>query len=239
MSKYCPECGNKLDDSDEFCSECGNKFNENTSSNNSDMQKYIIIGLIAVIIVLLLSVFVINLKTATNLTIESDSTLTTSDNLIVKLTADEKPLNNKKIRIILDKNGILNEFNVKTNSKGIAKIKPNVDVGNYEVMCQFEGDDKYSQSSANISLIIEEAEPDYLSYTPIVSFGETDKNNDGYILLSDMNMPHTPVDAQNRIFSDSDDDHDGKLNYYEYHKFMYKLNYERPEYGLDDVKLPF
>lgn len=61
--KFCPNCGNKLDDASDFCSNCGNKMNNNSSNeskqtkfeapnnSNSLMSKPIIIA-IAVIIVL-------------------------------------------------------------------------------------------------------------------------------------------------------------------------------------------
>ncbi len=60
--KFCPNCGNKLDDGSDFCSNCGNKIN-NTSSNESKQTKFeapnslmskpkVIIIAIAVIIVL-------------------------------------------------------------------------------------------------------------------------------------------------------------------------------------------
>ena len=47
-----------------------------------------------------------------------------------------------------------------------------------------------------------------------------------------MNIVHTPKNIQERMFADSDDDSDGKLNHDEYYKFMYKLNYDYHSYGL-------
>ena len=76
------------------------------------------------------------------------------------------------------------------------------------------------------------SEPDYESFTPVVSFEDTDIDGDGYVYLSNMNIAHTPENIQNQMFADSDDDGDGRLNYHEYHKFMYKLNYDRSSYGL-------
>ena len=75
-------------------------------------------------------------------------------------------------------------------------------------------------------------EPDYESFSYSNSFEETDRNGDGYVTLSDMNIAHTPIDITNQMYADSDSDGDGRLNYHEYYKFMYKLNYDRDSYGL-------
>lgn len=79
---------------------------------------------------------------------------------------------------------------------------------------------------------VKQAEPDYQSFYYTHTFEDTDKNRDGYVLLSDMNIAHTPKKVQNQMFADSDDDNDGKLNHDEYYKFMYKLNYDSHSYGL-------
>lgn len=232
MSKYCPECGVKLNDSAEFCSSCGSKINETPKPKETKQKKWIVIGLIIIIAILAAVLFTTTMKTETLLTIKSETTLTTEDEFVLKLTSEGKNLNNGKIHVVFDKNGQAFEFDTTTNSKGIAKITPNLNVGDYEVACKFEGSEKYAESYATTSISIEEAEPDYASFHYSVSFEDTDKNNDGYVLLTDMNMPHTPQDIQYQMYADSDDDHDGKLNHDEYYKFMYKLNYDRGSYGL-------
>lgn len=40
--------------------------------------------------------------------------------------------------------------------------------------------------------------------------------------LSDMNIAHTPKNIQNKMFTDSDSDGNGRLNHDEYYKFIYK-----------------
>ncbi|MBQ6512316.1 zinc-ribbon domain-containing protein [Methanobrevibacter sp.] len=231
MSKYCPECGTELNDVDEFCSNCGTKLNKNAPTENKNL-KLIAVGLTIIIVILSALILMTTIKTNTELIIESDSVLTTSDEFIVKLTADGKSLSNGKIHFVFDDNGKAYEFDAETDSEGIARITPNLNAGNYEVACKFEGDDKYSESYADISLTIEESEPDYRAYSYTHSFGDTDTNGDGYVLLSDMNIAHTPKNIQNQMFADSDDNHDGKLNENEYYKFMYKLNYDKASYGL-------
>ena len=75
-------------------------------------------------------------------------------------------------------------------------------------------------------------EIDYESYYYSNSFEDTDTDGDGYVTLSDMNLAHTPFDIRDQMYTDSDDDNDGRLNHDEYYKFMYKLNYDRASYGL-------
>ena len=118
------------------------------------------------------------------------------------------------------------------NEEGAATVYPSVEVGDYDVICEFEGDSKYSPATATKKVTVKQAEPDYQSYSYTHSFEDTDKNGDGYVLLSEMHIAHTPEDIQNRMLADSDDDGDGKLNHDEYYKFMYKLNYDRSSYGL-------
>ena len=229
MVKYCSECGAKLDDNAQFCGNCGKSQVEKQNKN-----ELIIIGLIAIIAILSI-ILAMGFESGTELIIVSDSTITNTDLFGVKLISGNTPLSNEAIHITFNGNGKSYDYDSTTDSNGIAEIKPGLNDGEYEVTCEFKGKDGYSKSSTTKSITIE---PDYMSYTFNPTFEYTDKNNDGYVVLNDMNMPHTPKDAQNRIFSDSDDDHDGKLNKYEYHKFMYKLNYDRPSYGLNDVKVP-
>ena len=231
MSKYCPKCGSELNNIDEFCSECGTRLNENAPTENKNL-KLIIVGLTILIVILSALIIMTPIKTNSELIIESNSVLTTSDEFIVKLTADGKSLSDGEIHFVFDDNGKAYEFNAKTDSEGIARITPNLNAGNYEVACKFEGSDKYSESYATISLTIEEPEPDYKAYYYTHSFEDTDKNGDGYVFLSDMYIVHTPKNIQNQMFADSDDNHDGKLNENEYYKFMYKLNYDKASYGL-------
>ncbi|WP_407453801.1 hypothetical protein [Methanobrevibacter sp.] len=76
------------------------------------------------------------------------------------------------------------------------------------------------------------SEPDYESFQYTHSFADTDRDGDGYVLLNDMHIVHTPENIQHQMYADSDDNHDGKLNEHEYYKFMYKLNYDKHSYGL-------
>ena len=136
-------------------------------------------------------------------------------------------------------------FTATTDNAGLANIIPNIEAGEYDIEVKFLGDDKYSKSSTTGKVNVESkiteidskvtstrTEPDYESYSYTHSFEDTDKNGDGYVYLSDMNIAHTPKNIINKMFADSDSDGDGRLNRAEYYKFMYKLNYDKSSYGL-------
>lgn len=227
MTKYCSNCGNKLNDDAEFCDECGTPQHESDSSKN----KYIIIGLLALIIIILSVFLIMGSKAPSELAITSGSAITTADDFGVRLTCDGVGIANEKVHFIFD-NGQTYEFDAVTNSKGKASVSPGLDVGDYEVTCRFDGNAKYKESADHKSLTVKENEPDYESYSYARSFASTDTNGDGYVLLNDMNIVHTPEDIQHQMYADADDNHDGKLNEHEYYKFMYKLNYDYHSYGL-------
>ena len=232
MVKYCSECGAKLNDDDKFCRNCGNSQNDsetnNSETDSNNKNKLIIIGILA-IIVILSALFITTFKSNTELTILTESPITGNDEFRVELSSSDEGISAEEIHIIFAGSGTIYEYDVTTDSGGIAKIMPNIPNGEYEVTCIFNGDKDYSKSNTTKSLSIE---PDYMSYSYPQSFEDTDKNNDGYVDLSDMNIAHTPKSIQNQMFSDSDNDHDGRLNKNEYYKFMYKLNYDKQKYGL-------
>lgn len=174
----------------------------------------------------------IEFRSTPTLHIDSSSTITNSDEFNVALTDDEKVIENQEIKVTFKNDQNSYEFSANTNEEGVATIYPTVEVGDYEVICEFEGNSKYSPVTATKEVEVKQAEPDYQSFSYTHSFEDTDKNGDGYVLLSDMNIAHTPENVQNRMFADSDDDRDGKLNHDEYYKFMYKLNYDSHSYGL-------
>lgn len=46
LAKYCPECGNKLEDSPKFCPECGKELKEEQSKKQNEGRKYSILGIV-------------------------------------------------------------------------------------------------------------------------------------------------------------------------------------------------
>lgn len=229
MTKYCGNCGNELNDDADFCSECGASQKEEKPSKNNNI---IIIGLLGLIIIILVAFLAFGMKTSSELIITSSPTITPDDDFSVKLTSDGAGIANQKVHVVFDDNGKAYEFDTVTDEDGEASLEPGLDVGKYEVACKFDGNAKYTESYADMTVNIKEKEPDYESYSYSRSFESTDTNGDGYVLLSDMNIAHTPKNVQYQMYADSDDNHDGKLSEHEYYKFMYKLNYDKQSYGL-------
>ena len=228
MTKYCSNCGSKLEDDAEFCDQCGASQKDTSFSTNN----LIIIGLIALIIIILSAFLLMGGKAPSELEITSADTITPDEVFTVKLGGDGEGIANENVHFVFDDNGHPYEFDEETDSKGMASVRPNLDEGEYEVGCKFDGNDKFQESSAHMKLTVKENEPDYESYSYPRTFESTDLDGDGYVLLNDMNIAHTPKDIQYQMYADADDNHDGKLNEHEYYKFMYKLNYDKQSYGL-------
>ena len=120
----------------------------------------------------------------------------------------------------------ISSFYTKTKEKAILfnQLNNNTTVTNTSQATEINSDTVSSSSTSD--------EIDYESYYYSNSFEDTDTDGDGYVTLSDMNLAHTPFDIRDQMYTDSDDDNDGRLNHDEYYKFMYKLNYDRASYGL-------
>lgn len=230
MVKYCSNCGTKLDDEDEFCKNCGEK---QTSKQNTN--SIIIIAGLVILIIILGIVLMATMKADSELIITSGSAITADDEFSVKLTGKDTALAGKNIHIVFKNGETTFDFNRTTDENGKASLIPEIPLGNYTVTCRFDGDDKYSACDASGEITVKEAEPDYMSYEPFISFVHTDSNGNGYVEYNEMNLAHTPINIGTQMFSDSDEDGDGRLNDYEYHKFMYILNNERPKYGLEEI----
>lgn len=227
MVKYCSNCGTKLRDEDEFCENCGEK-QISKQKNNS----IIIIAGLVILIIILGIILMTTIKADSELMITSGSTLTANDEFNVKLTSQGNPLIGKNVHIVFENGETTFDFNRTTDENGEASIIPEITFGNYTVTCHFDGDNEYSSCEASSEITVKEPEPDYMSYEPFISFSATDTSGNGYVEYGEMNLAHTPQNIGKQMFADSDDDGDGRLNDYEYHKFMYKLNYGRSEYGL-------
>lgn len=249
MTKYCSKCGEKLnDDTVSYCPTCGSQINEDIKVEKNNTT--IIMGLIGIIIILIAAIgFVTDgfglLGEPTSTLIVSQSPVSNSGNFTVKLVSGNQGVIGKEMQINFKNGAASYDFHATTDNAGLASIIPNIEAGEYDVEVKFTGDDKYSKSSTTGKVNIESkvteinsqvsstrTEPDYESYSYTNSFEDTDKNKDGYVYLSDMNIAHTPKNIVNKMFADSDMDGDGRLNRAEYYKFMYKLNYDKSSYGL-------
>ncbi len=239
MKRYCDQCGAEIGDDELFCSKCGSALNEIAPVRNNSSHHKIIILLLAFIIGLLVLFIVFSSfgnifapKEAPALDILTGSSMTNDEYFEVKLTGKNGAISGESVRVTFSNGKNSYEYSATTNGKGVAKVTPSVELGDYEVKCEFEGNDKYSSAVQSKSVTVKQAEPDYESYSYTWTFEQTDRNGDGYVTLSDMNIAHTPVNVRNQMYADSDDNGDGKLNRHEYYKFMYKLNYDKHSYGL-------
>ena len=240
MKRYCDQCGAEIgDESEMFCSKCGRALNEIAPVRNNSSHHKIIILLLAFIIGLLVLFIVFSSfgnifapKETPALDILTGSSMTTDEYFEVKLTGENGAISGEPVRVTFSNGKNSYDYSATTNGNGIAKVTPSVELGDYEVKCEFEGNDKYSSAAQSKSVTVKQAEPDYESYSYSRSFESTDINGDGYVTLSDMTIAHTPKNIRDQMYADSDDNGDGKLNRHEYYKFMYKLNYDKHSYGL-------
>lgn len=123
----------------------------------------ILLVIIAVLAVALGAVFLEISKQDTKLAI-SHKTINVGDSLVVVL-ADEhgNPISNETVKIkITDKNGQAKEKDVKTNSKGKAKLKVEQE-GKYSVLATFNGNVNHAASSLSDNIDVEKPSTELVS----------------------------------------------------------------------------
>ena len=129
-------------------------------------NKNIIIILLILIVVLgvilgamLLPSF--NTQKDSKITITSDKTLYEGDNLTLKLTdLNKTPIKKASVNVsITDKKGkVVVNKTVKTNSKGAAHVKLDLDKGKYTVNVTFGGNENYTGNTTSKNITIKEEE---------------------------------------------------------------------------------
>ncbi len=142
----------------------------------------IILLIIAIILAAIVGVMFLqqNEKKATKLKITSNSTLVEGDSLSIKLTdINGTPIVNQTVNVsIMDKDGSINHKTIVTNEKGKAYLKIDKSPGKYSINCTFEGNDKYSNSSAFKKIEIKEEVEESNSYQNEVYSTETYSQSD-------------------------------------------------------------
>lgn len=108
--------------------------------------------IIAILIVGILMLSPLMAKEDCKLTVE-DKTIYSGDSLVIQLKDNnEKPISNETVHIKLkDKKNNVIEKDVKTNSKGKAKLKVK-NKGEYSIECTFDGNDKFKACSLESNL---------------------------------------------------------------------------------------
>lgn len=128
-------------------------------------NKNIIIALLVIVIIVLaavigvMSMHSITAKHDSKITITSNNTLYSGDNLTFKLTdLNKTPIKKASVNVtIKDKDGkVVVDETLKTNSKGKANLKLDLDNGNYTVNVTFAGNDNFTANSTSQKLKIEE-----------------------------------------------------------------------------------
>ena len=127
-------------------------------------NKNIIIALLVIVIIVLaavigvMSMHSITAKHDSKITITSNNTLYSGDNLTFKLTdLNKTPIKKASVNVtIKDKDGkVVVDETLKTNSKGKANLKLDLDNGNYTVNVTFAGNDNFTANSTSQKLKIE------------------------------------------------------------------------------------
>ncbi len=128
-----------------------------------DNNKIIIIVLIAVIAALLVGIFATmpnTNKQDTNLTFESNATLTEGDSIKIKLTdANGTAIANQTVNVtVTDKNNTSDYHSVVTDGDGVGMLKLDKGSGKYNVTISYGGNDNFTGCNATQKLTVKEKE---------------------------------------------------------------------------------
>lgn len=113
------------------------------------------------------------------LEISASNTLFEGDAVTIKLTsANGTVIANETIKVTLNSNNqTTNEYNVTTNSKGIATLTiTGVNAGNYNLICSFDGNNVYKSNETSKSVTIEEGVVETISQNQSSSTNSIDAN---------------------------------------------------------------
>ena len=151
-----------------------------------DKNKMIIIVLIIVILILAVGLYSImpNAKEDTRLTINANETVYRGDSIDIVLTdSNNTPISNRTISINIMGNNVSNNYSVKTNENGLAKLKINESEGNYTINCTFSGDDEYNGNSIadNVTIKINQAVITQSHVSSTADNSEPEYGSDSYV----------------------------------------------------------
>lgn len=126
-----------------------------------EKDKMIIVALAAVILVLIIGLVAVmpNMtKQDTKLGFKCNSTMTEGDYIKIKLTdANGTAIANQTVNVtVLSKGGTADYHTVKTNQKGVGKLKMDKNPGKYNVSVSYGGNDKFNGCNATKKITVEE-----------------------------------------------------------------------------------
>ena len=125
----------------------------------------LLLVIIALMVGLCLSVLPTMMKEDCNLSMTSSDTLDGGENIAVKLTdKNGNPIANETINVYLNNNNKTNQYTATTNSKGIATVPlSGVSPNKYEVVCEFNGNEKFHSSSISKNITVKETTTEAVS----------------------------------------------------------------------------
>ena len=141
-----------------------------------DMNQWIIVGLVIVIIALIIGLAVMMqapTKENVKLTIKNKKVIEEGENVKIQLTdMNGTPIKDQTVNIsVTDKDGTTDYHSVVTNEKGVGKLKLDKNPGKYTVNCTYGGNENYTANTTNQTLKIKEkpveesADVEYNSYS--------------------------------------------------------------------------
>ena len=151
-----------------------------------DKNKIIIIALVVIIIILTISIFSIMLhdnKQDSKIIIKANSTIYQGDTIDIVLTdSNNNPLSNKTVIVNITGENNFNYYMIKTDSRGIGKLKINNTEGNYTINCTFNGDDDYNGNTSFKNIIVEIKQAvTSLNSADFTSYTEPEYGSDSYV----------------------------------------------------------
>ena len=186
-----------------------------------DKNKIIIIALIVIIIILTISIFSIMLhdnKQDSKIIIKANSTIYQGDTIDIVLTdSNNNPLSNKTVIVNITGENNFNDYMIKTDSRGIGKLKINNTEGNYTINCTFNGDDEYNGNTSFKNVIVEikqavtslnsadsttYTEPEYGSDSYVEKWDKSQRAGDSWSYTHDQPVKHEGGHDYKRMYDE-------------------------------------
>lgn len=186
-----------------------------------DKNKIIIIALIVIIIILTISIFSIMLhdnKQDSKIIIKANSTIYQGDTIDIVLTdSNNNPLSNKTVIVNISGENNFNDYMIKTDSRGIGKLKINNTEGNYTINCTFNGDDEYNGNASFKNVIVEikqavtslnsadsttYTEPEYGSDSYVEKWDKSQRAGDSWSYTHDQPIKHEGGHDYKRMYDE-------------------------------------
>ena len=147
-----------------------------------DMNQWIIVGLVIVIIALIIGLAVMMqapTKENVKLTIKNKKVIEEGENVKIQLTdMNGTPIKDQTVNIsVTDKDGTTDYHSVVTNEKGVGKLKLDKSPGKYTVNCTYGGNENYTANTTNQTLKIKEKPVEESTNVDYTSYSSSSEDN--------------------------------------------------------------